>query len=151
MLDQITSSWLRGKVQLVSPIAGGLHRIALIDNQGDITMTADPNEVVKVYSGSLVVVEAYKQALADAGIESKMAGDSLLASFGTAVPGAVELYVHQRDLEKAVAAIERYEKERVDTVEESERPAPGRPANDPKPDGTQHRVKHHIPPHPTGQ
>ena len=49
-------------------------------------MTADPNEVVKVYSGSLVVVEAYKQALADAGIESKMAGDSLLASFGTAVP-----------------------------------------------------------------
>lgn len=77
-------------------------------------MTADPNEVVKVYSGPLVVVEAYKQALADAGIESRMTGDALLASFGTAVPGAVELYVHQRDFEKALGAIERYEKERVD-------------------------------------
>jgi hypothetical protein len=114
-------------------------------------MTADPNEVVKVYSGPLVAVEAYKQALSDAGIECKMTGDSLLASFGTAVPGAVELYVHRRDFEKAVAAIERYEKERVDSKQESRESDQGRPSNDPKPDGAQHRVKHHIPPHPTGQ
>jgi hypothetical protein len=114
-------------------------------------MTADPNEVVKVYSGPLVVVEAYKQALADAGIECRMTGDALLASFGTAVPGAVELYVHQRDFERAVAAIERYEKERVDSGQEREGQAHGPPPNDPKPDGVQHRVKHHIPPHPTGQ
>jgi putative signal transducing protein len=112
-------------------------------------MTPDPNEVVTVYSGSLVVVEAYKQALADAGIESKMTGDSLLASFGSAVPGAVELFVHQRDFERARAAIERYDQER------GNRPTGGRehphPKDEPGPDSTRHRQKHHIPPHPTGE
>lgn len=112
-------------------------------------MTPDPNEVVTVYSGPLVVVEAYKQALADAGIDSKMTGDSLLASFGSAIPGAIELYVHQHDLEKAVATIQRYEDERGKGGHDSL--SHSHPTSDAKPDGTQHRVKHHIPPHPTGQ
>jgi hypothetical protein len=111
-------------------------------------MTHDPDEVLKVYSGPLVAVEAYKQALADAGIESRMTGDSLLANFGTAVPSAIDLYVHRRDFEKAVAAIQRYEK----TREPADRGEPhGRPVDSPRPEGTPHRVKHHIPPHPTGQ
>ena len=110
-------------------------------------MTPDPNEVVTVYSGSLVVVEAYKQALADAGIESKMTGEALLASFGSAIPGAIELYVHQRDFDKARAAIERYEAER------GEREAGGHPhpRDEPAPDGERHHQKRHIPPHPAGQ
>jgi hypothetical protein len=94
-------------------------------------------------------VEAYKQALADAGIESKMTGDSLLASFGSAIPGAIELYVHQSDLEKAVAAIERYEAERTSGEEGgTEHPLP---RDESTPDTVRHHQKHHIPPHPTGQ
>jgi len=112
-------------------------------------MTPDPNEVVKLYSGPLVVVEAYQQELADAGIECKMTGDSLLATFGTAVPGAIELYVHQRDFEKARAAIQRYEDERG--KREQNNPTHSHPTDSAKPDGTQHRIRHHIPPHPTGQ
>jgi hypothetical protein len=110
-------------------------------------MTPDPKEVVTVYSGSLVVVESYKQALADAGIESMMTGDSLLASFGSAIPSAIELYVHQSDLESAVTAIKRYEEERKRGGGE-EFP---HPRDEPAPDSTRHREKHHIPQHPTGQ
>lgn len=110
-------------------------------------MTHDPQEVVTVYSGPLVVVEAYKQALADAGIESKMTGDSLLASFGSAIPSAIELYVHQSDLEKAVAAIQRYEAERTNEGN----PEYPKPRDDRAPNSPRHHEKHHIPPHPTGE
>jgi hypothetical protein len=111
-------------------------------------MSHDPNEVVKVYAGPLVVVEAYKQALADAGIESKMTGDSLLASFGSAIPGSIELYVHQGDAEKALAAIKQYEETRPKDGGEGEHP---RPTDEANPAAAQHRQKHHIPQHPTGQ
>jgi Putative prokaryotic signal transducing protein len=77
-------------------------------------MTLDPNEVVTVYSGSLVDAQAYKQALADAEIESTMTGESLLANFGSAIPGSIELYVHQRDLERAKEAIRQYDAERAE-------------------------------------
>ena len=68
-------------------------------------MSHDPQEVVTIFSGPLVVVEAYREVLADAGIESKVTGESLLASFGSAIPGSIELYVHQGDAEKALEAI----------------------------------------------
>jgi hypothetical protein len=111
-------------------------------------MTHDPNEVVKVYSGTLVTVQAYKQALADAGIDSRMTGDALLANFGSAVPGAVDLYVHQSDFDKAVEAIKRYDENR--DKNEGRAQQHGHPT-DVKVATTQHRQKHHIPPHPTGQ
>jgi hypothetical protein len=110
-------------------------------------MTPDPQEVVTVYSGPLVVVEAYKQALADAGIESKMTGDSLLASFGSAIPSAIELFVHQSDLEKAVATIQRYEAERTN----EEDPEYPHPHDESEPDSVRHHQTRHIPPHQTGQ
>ena len=110
-------------------------------------MTADPNEVMTVYAGPLVVAEAYKQALEDAGIESRMTGDALLASFGTAVPGAIELFVHRRDFDKAVTAIQRYEENREKPEGEAHAP----PTDSAKPEGAKHPIKHHIPPHPTGQ
>jgi hypothetical protein len=39
-------------------------------------------------------------------------GLSLTASFGTAIPGSVELLVKSEDEEKALAAIKRYESEK---------------------------------------
>jgi hypothetical protein len=80
-------------------------------------MTPDPQEVVTVYSGSLVEAQAYRQALADEGIESTMTGDSLLANFGSAIPGAIELYVHQGDFERAKDVIRRYDAERTEGSE----------------------------------
>ena len=95
-------------------------------------MTRDPNEVVKVYAGPLAAAEAYKQALADAGIESKLVGDSLLATFGSALPGAIELYVHRSDFEQARAAIERYDEEKEGRGGEEQQHHP-HPTSSPKP------------------
>jgi hypothetical protein len=83
-------------------------------------MTPDPQEVVTVYSGSLVEAQAFRQALADEGIESTMTGDSLLANFGSAIPGAIELYVHQRDFERAKDVIRQYDADRTETGETGE-------------------------------
>jgi hypothetical protein len=72
-------------------------------------MSHDPDDVVQVYSGPLVIVETYREALRDAGIESRIVGTALTSVFGGAIPDTVELWVHQGDVEKATAAIERYE------------------------------------------
>jgi hypothetical protein len=76
-------------------------------------MERDPNDVVTVYSGPMVTVETYKHVLAEAGIESRVVGEALASSFGTALPDSVELWVHQQDLEKAKAAIKLYEDHRT--------------------------------------
>lgn len=83
-------------------------------------MTHDPEDVVKVYSGPLVTAEEYREALEDAGIESRIVGSSLSMSFGGVLPDMNELWVHQKDLEKATAAIEAYERDRGEVE-----PAPG--------------------------
>jgi hypothetical protein len=109
-------------------------------------MSHDPNDVVKVYSGPLVVVEAYREALQDAGIESRIVGTALTSVFGGAVPDTVELWVHQMDMEKATKAIERYEQRSVEnkhhhhahpTSAPKPGPAPGRkePYTNPDPAG----------------
>jgi hypothetical protein len=69
----------------------------------------EEHDVVKVYSGTMVSAELYQQALRDAGIESKVVGLDLAASFGTAIPDSVELWVKSEDAEKAVAAIKLFE------------------------------------------
>jgi hypothetical protein len=74
-------------------------------------MSHDEHDVVKVYTGDMVTAELYQQALKDAGIDSKVMGLSLSASFGTAIPGSVELLVKGEDEEKAIAAIKQYEDE----------------------------------------
>jgi hypothetical protein len=74
-------------------------------------MAHDEHDVVKVYSGSVVTAELYQQALQDAGIESRVVGLSLSASFGSAIPDSVELLVKGEDEEKAIAAIKLYEEE----------------------------------------
>jgi hypothetical protein len=72
----------------------------------------DEHDVVRVYAGSVVSAELYQQALKEAGVESKVVGLSLTASFGSAIPDSVELWVKSEDAEKAKAAIEEYEAER---------------------------------------
>ena len=43
--------------------------------------TRDEGDVGRVYSGSVVTAELYQQALRDAGIDSKVVGLDLTASF----------------------------------------------------------------------
>jgi hypothetical protein len=72
-------------------------------------MQPHDENVVKVYSGSMVTAELYQQALNDAGIESKVVGLDLSAGIGSALPNAVELWVKSEDAEKAAAAIKLFE------------------------------------------
>jgi len=74
-------------------------------------MSRDPNDVVRVYSGPLTNVESYQQVLRESGIESKVVGTELSASFGSAISDSIELWIHNSDMEKAVAAIKLYEAE----------------------------------------
>ncbi len=71
--------------------------------------THDEHDVVKVYSGTMVSAELYQQALKEAGVESQVVGLSLAASFGSAIPDSVELWVKSEDVEKATAAIKLFE------------------------------------------
>ena len=72
-------------------------------------MIHDEHDVVKVYSGPMVTVELYQQALTDAGVASNVVGLELIASFGSAIPGSVELWVKSEDTDKALAAIKMFE------------------------------------------
>jgi hypothetical protein len=74
-------------------------------------MTHNDQDIVTVYSGPMVTVELYQQALRDAGIESNVVGLNLTAGLGTALQNTVELLVKSEDVEKAKAAIEEFEKE----------------------------------------
>jgi hypothetical protein len=80
----------------------------------------DPNDVVRVAAGDMVVIELYKQGLAEAGIEGRVLGEALDASFGTAIPQSVELWVHRSDAERAEAVIRQMEAERGRPARESE-------------------------------
>ena len=94
-------------------------------------MADDPNDVVKVATGSFVAMEMYQRELKASGIPSKVVGLNLEASFGTAIPNSIELWVHRSDAERAAAVIERTEKERGQPMTEPhEHP---RPTSDQKP------------------
>lgn len=104
-------------------------------------MTDNPDDVVKVAAGEMVVMELYKQGLADAGVTAKVLGEALESSFGTAIPKSVELWVHRSDEVRAREVIDRMEAERgkhgreTDT-DRSERQEPANfphPGSDPKP------------------
>ena len=106
-------------------------------------MTRDPNDVVRVAAGELVRIEMYQQALTDAGIESKVVGLNLEASFGTALSGSIELWVHRSDAAAAEAAIRRLEEHRGHP--ESEGPTHPHPTDDPhKPRAGGHGPHTHV-------
>jgi hypothetical protein len=94
-------------------------------------MIPDPNDVVRVAAGDLVTIEMYQRGLKEAGIESKVVGEALEASFGTAIPQSIELWVHRTDAEKAAAAIRTIEEERGHRPRDHQEH--GRPVSDPKP------------------
>jgi hypothetical protein len=75
-------------------------------------MSVDPQEVVRVYAGPLFEVEAYQQVLKEAGIESKVVGTDLSAGLGSALPATIELWVHQGDGDRAIAAIQYHNEHR---------------------------------------
>lgn len=75
-------------------------------------MSADPDDVVRVATGPMVVVELYKQALADEGIVGRVVGEDLAGGFGSALPDSVELWVHRSEAAAAEAAVRRFEAER---------------------------------------
>lgn len=78
-------------------------------------MNTDPHDVVRVAAGEMVVIELYKQALADEGIDGRVLGEDLEASFGSALQRSVELWVHAADAARARAVIDRAEADRGKT------------------------------------
>lgn len=106
-------------------------------------MSHDPNDVVRVYSGPLFDVEAYQQVLKESGIESNVVGTSLTASFGSAIPDSIELWVHQSDVEKAAAAI-RYHDENKGRHAPAENERFPHPTSDSAPGAAPHRKEPHV-------
>ena len=92
-------------------------------------MNSDPNDLVRVASGSTVEMELLKQDLVEAGIDVRVLGESLGASFGSAIPGSVELIVHKRDEARAREIVTQSE------APAAERTKFPRPVSDPKPKG----------------
>jgi hypothetical protein len=110
-------------------------------------MNHDPNDVVKVYSGTLETVEIYQQVLKEAGIESHVVGGALTSVFGSAIPDTVELLVHRRDGEKAAATIQNYEHPKK--RQNHERHA--HPTDSPKPGGAPKHKEPYVNPDPSAE
>ena len=96
-------------------------------------MSEQNDNIVKIAHGPLVQIELWQQVLKDAGIESRVVGTDLSSSFGSALPGSLELWVHEADQAKAEAAIQLAESQRGHPssvppphgIPESDRPDPG--------------------------
>jgi hypothetical protein len=95
-------------------------------------MTPNPDEVVRVAKGELVDTEMYQLALKEAGIESKVVGQDLDASFGSALLDSMELYVHARDAERALEIIRKLE-ESKGKPDKPASPPHGRPGSERRP------------------
>ena len=96
-------------------------------------MTRDPQDVVKVYSGPLVLVEVYQAALTEAGITSNVVGTELVGGVGSALPAAVELWVHRGDVPRAEAVINREAQSEGKPVRDRPHQRFPHPTNSPKP------------------
>jgi hypothetical protein len=109
-----------------------------------LTVTRDQNDVVRAYAGPLVLVELYQSALKEAGIASRVVGTELAGGLGSALPAAVELWVHRPDLPNAEAVIERESRAKV----AEPRAHFPHPTDDPKPAPRPHRREPHVNPNP---
>ena len=103
-------------------------------------MTERPDDLVKVASGELTLVQVWGNALEVAGIQSNVVGGDLASSLGSAFPDSAELWVHRQDAEKATAIIVSHEHPKGGSGHH------GHPVSDPKPD-TKHGHPHTNPPH----
>ena len=71
------------------------------------------DEIVRIGTGTSMTVELWHNALKETGIESKVVGEDLDASFGTAIPESVELWVREEDAEKAQTFLQQWEQQRT--------------------------------------
>lgn len=111
-------------------------------------MRPDPNDVVRVYTGSLTQVQSMRDLLENAGIESRVVGDNLGAGLGTAMPDSVELWAHRMDAAKAEAAMSSESRHHHREPESHPITPQGHPESDHKPDrsrGPQHGAPPHRP------
>jgi hypothetical protein len=111
-------------------------------------MTHDTNDVVRVYTGPLVLVEVYQTALTDAGIASRVVGTDLAGSFGSALPESIELWVRKTDLPRAKEVIEREEQPKSKEGHDRPRQRFPHPTNDPKPGPAPYRKEPYVNPDP---
>jgi hypothetical protein len=72
-------------------------------------MSSNKDDVVRVAAGDMVTIELYKQALTEEGIQAHVLGEALEASFGSAIPQSVELWVHQSDAIRAEQIIQEFD------------------------------------------
>lgn len=108
-------------------------------------MTARPDDLVSVASGTPIEVQIWHECLREAGIDCRMVGDELVAGLGTALPGSTELLVHRADAERARKALERHETHHHQSRSHPADPH-GHPVSDPKPDHSR-GPSHGAPPH----
>jgi hypothetical protein len=111
-------------------------------------MTHNPDDVVRVFAGTLVEVETYQQVLTAAGIESKVVGTELTAGLGTALQGSIELWVHRADAEKAAAAIKFADEQRGKHPPAQHHP---HPTSDPRPGTPPRHREPHVKQDPLGE
>jgi hypothetical protein len=69
------------------------------------------DEIVKFATGTLVELEALREALADAGVGANIVGDELATGLGSTLPGSVELWVKRGDVVRAEAAAVEFRRE----------------------------------------
>jgi hypothetical protein len=111
-------------------------------------MRVDPNDLVRVYTGSLTQVEYKHELLEAAGIDSRVVGDNLAAGLGTALLDSIELWVHSADAASAEAAMNGESRPHHREPESHPIPPQGHPVSDHKPDrsrGPQHGAPPHRP------
>lgn len=74
----------------------------------------DKYKLIRVFSGSKIDVELLRNQLEDIGIESMIKDDFLEAAhagFGAGIPGLVDLYVFDKDVDKAMTFIEKQDEQ----------------------------------------
>jgi hypothetical protein len=105
-------------------------------------MARDNEELVKIFAGPLIEAELKHAALADAGIESKVVGTELTASFGSALTDSIELWIASGDLPEAESVLLKPAKPH------QEHATFPHPTDDPKPAAPHTHKEAHVNPDP---
>jgi len=95
-------------------------------------MSIDPQEPVRLITGTSAEIHITHEELQAAGIKTWVVGDDLDASFGTALAGSNELWVHRSNLAAAQAAITGNPKFNRQEHETDAPETHGHPVNDPQ-------------------
>ncbi|AMV26443.1 hypothetical protein VT84_18740 [Gemmata sp. SH-PL17] len=113
-------------------------------------MKRDPNDVLRVYSGPLALVEAYRAALSEAGIECRVVGTELVGSVGSVLPEPIELWVHRVDMTRARDIIGGESDAQGSATHDRPHHHFPHPVSDPKPAPAPYRREPYVNPDPKG-